>query len=253
MKITELKAQLIAGFITLVVLGVTVGTEISEAVQPETEFAEVIFTDVSDILMPVSEEEESRYEWQKLGYSSVIEYHEDLMTKQSEAVDMAEAAIEEYSAIITEEQEEQLRAYSDKMSTAVCFSIYNKNLEKFDEIVAECEEALGSYWASQSQASSYSSGGSYYSSGSGLTKSGGVYYYNGRKETWYSQRVLPGNGLNIPGRYVAEDGTIRDEDGYICVAASDLEYGSVVETSLGTGKVYDTGCAAGTTDIYVDW
>lgn len=90
-------------------------------------------------------------------------------------------------------------------------------------------------------------------SGSVLTKEGGVNYFNGRKETWYSQRVLPGGGLDIPGRHVAEDGTIRDEEGYICVAASDLEYGTVVETSLGTGKVYDTGCAPGTTDIYVDW
>lgn len=101
---------------------------------------------------------------------------------------------------------------------------------------------------------SSSSGGSYYSSDDGvLTRSGGINYYNGRKETWYSQRVLPGGGLDIPGRHVAEDGTVRDEDGYICVATSDLEYGSTVETSLGTGKVYDTGCAAETTDIYTDW
>ena len=103
--------------------------------------------------------------------------------------------------------------------------------------------------ASRSSGSSYSN-----NSGDHLTKSGGVYYYNGRKETWYSQRVLPGGGLDIPGRHVnAEDGTVRDEDGYICVAASDLPKGTIVETSLGTGKVYDTGCAPGTTDIYVDW
>ena len=94
----------------------------------------------------------------------------------------------------------------------------------------------------------------YYGDGSGvLTKEGGVNYYNGRRETWYSQRVLPGGGLDIPGRHVAEDGTIRDEDGLICVAADDLPYGSLVETSLGLGKVYDCGCPAGTTDIYVDW
>lgn len=86
-----------------------------------------------------------------------------------------------------------------------------------------------------------------------LTKSKGVNYYNNRKETWYSQRVLPGGGLNIPGRHVGSDGVIRDADGYICVAASDLPKGSTVETSLGTGKVYDTGCASGTTDIYTDW
>lgn len=113
----------------------------------------------------------------------------------------------------------------------------------------EAEEAVARAAASRSSSSSYSN-----NSGDHLTKSGGVYYYNGRKETWYSQRVLPGGGLDIPGRHVnAEDGTVRDEDGYICVAASDLPKGTVVETSLGTGKVYDTGCAPGTTDIYVDW
>lgn len=86
-----------------------------------------------------------------------------------------------------------------------------------------------------------------------LTKSGGVYYYNGHKETWYSQRVLPGGGLKIPGRHVASDGTIRDENNYICVASSDYKKGTIVETSLGTGKVYDCGCASGTIDIYTDW
>ncbi len=107
-----------------------------------------------------------------------------------------------------------------------------------------------------SRASKSSSSSSYYSSGGSgvLTKSGGVNQFNGRRETWYSQRVLPGGGLNIPGRHVEpSDGTVRDGEGYICVAASDLPRGTVVETSLGTGKVYDTGCAAGTTDVYVDW
>lgn len=88
-----------------------------------------------------------------------------------------------------------------------------------------------------------------------LTHSMGVKYFNGHRETWYSQRVLPGKGLNIPGRHVASDGTIRDKDGYI-VLASDLSYaprGTIIQTSLGSGKVYDTGCAYGTIDIYTDW
>lgn len=96
----------------------------------------------------------------------------------------------------------------------------------------------------------------YYQSGEGvLNPYIGVVYYNGHKETYYSQRVLPGDGLNIPGRHVAGDGTIRDGEGYICVAAdwSYLPYGSLVETSLGAGKVYDTGCEYGTIDIYTDW
>lgn len=68
-------------------------------------------------------------------------------------------------------------------------------------------------------------------SGGALTPSKGVVYYNGHRETYYSQKVLPGGGLNIPGRHVASDGTIRDADGYICVASSDLPWGSIVETS----------------------
>ncbi len=101
--------------------------------------------------------------------------------------------------------------------------------------------------------SSSSSSSSYTTSSGGLTKYKGVVYYGGHRETYYSQKVLPGGGLNIPGRHVAEDGTIRDSDGYICVASSDLSKGTVVDTSLGQAKVYDSGCASGTVDIYTDW
>lgn len=88
-----------------------------------------------------------------------------------------------------------------------------------------------------------------------LTKSRGALYYNNHKETYYSQRVLPGTSLRIPGRHVADDGTVRDGDGYICVAASTsyLSRGAVVKTSLGPAKVYDSGCASGTIDIYTNW
>ena len=83
----------------------------------------------------------------------------------------------------------------------------------------------------------------------------GVVYFNGHKETYYSQNVLPGGGLRIPGRHVAEDGTVRDEEGYICVAAAlnYLPYGATVLTSLGPARVYDTGCDYGVVDIYVNW
>ena len=83
----------------------------------------------------------------------------------------------------------------------------------------------------------------------------GVLYFDGHKETYYSQKVLPGGGLRIPGRHVAEDGTVRDEEGYICVAA-DWNYlpdGATVLTSLGPARVYDTGCDYGVIDIYVNW
>lgn len=91
------------------------------------------------------------------------------------------------------------------------------------------------------------------SSSNPLTRSKGVVYYNGHRETWYSQKVLPGGGLKIPGRHVDSRGLVCDGNGYICVASSDLAKGTIVETSLGTGKVYDSGCASGTIDIYTDW
>ena len=97
--------------------------------------------------------------------------------------------------------------------------------------------------------------GIYTSSNERLTKSKGVVYYNDHKETYYDEKVLPGLGLNIPGRHVADDGTIRDGEGYICVAAN-YDYmpkGSILITSLGPAKVYDTGCSYGTIDIYVNW
>ena len=112
----------------------------------------------------------------------------------------------------------------------------------------------GNSSGSGSSSGSSGGGGYDYPSGDGvLTPEKGVVYFNGHRETYYSQKVLPGHGLNIPGRHVASDGTIRDKDGYICVASSDYPKGTVVQTSLGPGKVYDTGCPSGTIDIYTDW
>lgn len=90
-----------------------------------------------------------------------------------------------------------------------------------------------------------------------LTKSGGVYYYNGHKETWYSSNESGQTvtAREIPGKYLDSNGLYRDADGYICVAA-DFDYlapYSIVETSLGTAKVYDCGCSYGTIDIYTNW
>lgn len=81
----------------------------------------------------------------------------------------------------------------------------------------------------------------------------GVIWWNGWRWTWYSERVLPGTGLNIPGRHT-EGGYVRDGDGYICVASDVLGYGTVIETPFGAyGKVYDCGCDYDTIDVYVGW
>ena len=48
-----------------------------------------------------------------------------------------------------------------------------------------------------------------------------------------------------------DEGFYRTDEGYYVVAASDMEQGTVFETSRGEAIVLDTGCPAGTTDFYV--
>lgn len=66
--------------------------------------------------------------------------------------------------------------------------------------------------------------------------------YETHKETYYSQRKLPWNKLNIPWRHVAKNDkprTVRDWEWYICVAANHIPKWARVMTTLWPGKVYD--------------
>lgn len=79
----------------------------------------------------------------------------------------------------------------------------------------------------------------------------GVVYWNGYKFTYYSEKVLPGGGLRIPGRHVNADGYVADEEGYI-VLAGDAPMGSVFETPFGyKGKIYDRGTSGNHLDVYI--
>lgn len=79
----------------------------------------------------------------------------------------------------------------------------------------------------------------------------GVIRWNGFKYTYYSQRVLPGRGLRIPGRHVNAGGFVADKDGYIVIANNSRAKGSVVPTPFGyMGKVYDRGTSGNHLDVY---
>jgi len=96
----------------------------------------------------------------------------------------------------------------------------------------------------------------YSADSSDFQTSGVVYDEYGIRYTWYSQNVLPGGGLNdlnSNGRHVDENGYICDNEGYIAVASSDYEMGTIVDTPFGEAKVYDTGCPSGTIDVYTDF
>lgn len=76
--------------------------------------------------------------------------------------------------------------------------------------------------------------------------------------TWYSQRILPGRGLKIPGRHVDKRGFVCDKDDYICLASgkSNKKKHAIVPTPFGKfGKVYDTNGRNNNKwfDTYVNW
>lgn len=79
----------------------------------------------------------------------------------------------------------------------------------------------------------------------------GVVYYSGYKYTFYSQSVLPGGGLRIPGRHVNARGFVADGDGYIVLAGS-APKGTIFPTPFGRpGKIYDRGTTGNHLDVYV--
>ena len=107
-----------------------------------------------------------------------------------------------------------------------------------------------------------------------LTRSRGRNYYTGRslggalverQETYYDLNMngvmaIAARECGVENYYtVREDGVKVDADGYVLVAANLYNYPrcSVVETSLGLGRVYDTGGFAQTNpeqfDIATDW
>lgn len=87
-----------------------------------------------------------------------------------------------------------------------------------------------------------------YSLGAFMRK--GVVYHGGYKFTYYSQSVLPGGGLRIPGRHVNADGYVADKDGYIVLAGSAAR-GTVFATPFGYyGKIYDRGTYGNHLDVY---
>ncbi len=167
--------------------------------------------------------------------------------KDAEEAAAKKAAEEEAAKKAAEEKEAAQKAAAEKEAAekAAKAEADRKTKQKEEEELTEAAKAT---------VKASTSFGTVENSGGALTKSKGVVYYNGHKETWYSTKEgSAGVVTGIPGRTVGEDGIIRDGDGYICVASSDYPKGTVVETSLGLGKVYDTGCASGTIDIYTTW
>ena len=175
------------------------------------------------------------------------QFAKELSTIQAEAPELVDELIEE--------RKEQERLEEAKLE-AERLEAERLEAERLEAERIEAEQAAAeAAWIAEEDAAMAASGSAVDTQGGEgvLTKSGGVNYFNGQRETYYSQRVLPGGGLNIPGRHVAADGTIRDADEYIVVASDRQAKGETGQCSLGAYKVYDTGVGHDGVDIYTDW
>ena len=85
----------------------------------------------------------------------------------------------------------------------------------------------------------------------------GVIEYNGYYFTYYSELVMPGEGLYIPGRWTDEYGFVRDGNGNLCLASNTpdtMARFSTVYTPWGLGVIYDYGTGNDAViDVYVGW
>lgn len=177
-----------------------------------------------------------------IGYSSEVQ---DTMNKAIR--DAANKAIEQKVAIDEAKkkaEEEAAQAAAEQAAAEQAAS------QTYYEDYSYSEPSYSSW---DGPTSSYS-GGSV--SGSSFRSAGVIYDDNGTRYTWYSENVLPGGGLtdlNNNGRHVDEQGFIRDGDGYLAAASNDYAQGTIVDTPFGQAKIYDSGCASGTVDMYVSW
>ena len=90
------------------------------------------------------------------------------------------------------------------------------------------------------------------SSGSGNFQADGVWYDENYRYTWYSSNAA--YHYRTSEWTAGSDGVYRDSEGYVVVASSDHAQGTVIEdTPFGPAKVYDTGCASGTLDVYTNY
>lgn len=164
---------------------------------------------------------------------------QELQQIYSELLDLRDYLSEENAAIIDNFDIENFNYIEELKNTKEEFVIMR------DEALAAKERQLEQQRQKRNaQEQSYNSNASSF-------KSQGVIYQNGIRYTYYSSNVL--YHYRTPEWTAGADGIYRDSSGYIIVASSDYRQGTIVPTPFGQGKVYDSGCASGTIDIYTNF
>ena len=201
------------------------------------------------------------------GYGSMQEWNASMEAKRDSLEIRAQIILNMYGDYATDDERAVLQGCIDGAGSLLTMGEVDAKSTELDELrtvlenakrealeaaaaEAKAAEAAQASYYNAGSGSSYTSA-AYYANGSGLTRSSGVNNYNGRRETYYSSNVLYHHRT---GEWTQDsEGFWRDSDGYYVVAAGDMAQGSTFTGSKGDCKVYDSGCAAGTTDYYTGW
>lgn len=208
---------------------------------------------------PVQETVESQYPYKAEGYDNLSDWLSAVKAKIQElqgkigesrnleflydediaALDNIEANISNTFSLVT------LGEYENTIN-----SMFDKNAARKAEVEAAKKKKALEQQQQQKQ-ESYTAP----SSGGVLTPSSGVNMFNGRKETYYnldmSGVVANAKNMGIEGDYWVRGDGVKMYGNYVIVAAQ-MDKGTIIETSLGTGIVLDW-CQAGTIDLATSW
>ena len=171
----------------------------------------------------------------------------ELESTHSELLELRDYLSEDNQAIVDNFNLDSFKYISELEETSGHFAAMRDEALAAKERQLERQRQQRAAQQQQQQAAQQQS----YSGDSGSFKSQGVIYQNGIRYTYYSSNVL--YHYRTPEWNAGSDGIYRDSAGYIVVASSDHSQGSIVSTPFGAGKVYDSGCASGTIDIYTNF
>lgn len=181
---------------------------------------------------------------------------------------------DKYANVIADDEKSLILNYEEYMMTTHKVDDFDKYKGELDELVAQLDTRLSEWEAEQQriaeeearkareaeeaeaaaqQQTQIQSVQQYPSGCNNIDlRSAGVVNWEGYRFTWYSQKTLPGGGLNIPGRHVNGAGFVCDGDGYI-VAATAFGRGTTGNSPWGAWKSYDTGVSGNMVDLYCNW
>lgn len=254
-------AKVVCGLGIIGALGLaSVQVDIPIPAYAETTKEDSIAKNVGKALVdPVQETVESQYPYKAEGYDDLSDWLsavkakiQELQGKISESrnleflydediavLDNIEANISNTFSLVT------LGEYENTIN-----SMFDKNAaRKAEAEAAEKKKALEQQQQQKQESYTAPSGGGV------LTPSSGVNMFNNRKETYYnldmSGVVANAKNMGIEGDYWVRGDGVKMYGNYVIVAAQ-MDKGTIIETSLGTGIVLDW-CQAGTVDIATTW